>query len=74
VAVLEDQATDTPTPPPALEPPNLVSPSPVLIPVTGMDYSLPVPLAKMQTTFGNLGLALIGLGLVLQGLSRRIKD
>jgi len=39
-----------------------------------MDYSLPVPLAKMQTTFGNLGLALIGLGLVLQGLSRRIKD
>ena len=46
----------------------------MLIPVTGADQSMPAPLANLQTVFGKLGLALLGIGLVLQGLSRKLED
>lgn len=64
----------TPTPPPTLPPPAPTNPPQVLIPVTGADMSMPAPLGNMQSTFGNAGLALLGVGMVLQGLSRKMRD
>jgi len=65
----------TPTVPPTLPPPpDPTNPPQVLIPVTGADLSMPAPLNGLQSTFGNLGLALLGVGLVLQGLSRKMED
>jgi len=74
VVVTDVPPTDVPTVPPTLPPPDPTNPPQVLIPVTGADLSMPVPLARQQSLFGNLGLSLLGLGLVLQGLSRRVKD
>jgi len=65
----------TPTVPPTLPPPpNPTTPPQVLIPVTGADLSMPAPLNDLQSTFGNFGLALLGVGLVLQGLSRKLEE
>ncbi|MHB1120985.1 MAG: hypothetical protein ACYC11_13100 [Bellilinea sp.] len=66
--------TNTPTTPPTLPPPAPTNPPQVLIPVTGLDYAMPAPLVNMQSVFGNIGLALIGIGMVLQGISRRIHE
>lgn len=64
----------TPTPPPTLPPPAPTNPPQVLIPVTGADMSMPAPIGSLQTVFGNTGLALLGVGMVLQGLSRKFRD
>jgi len=65
--------TDPGTTPEA--PATLAPPPPgnntVLIPVTGGDLSQTSPLAGIQVLFINLGLAIFGLGLVLQGFARR---
>lgn len=65
---------DTPTTPPTLPPPDPTNPPQVLIPVTGVDLSIPSPLGKLQSIFGNLGLALLGFGLVLQGIARKVRE
>jgi hypothetical protein len=66
---------ETPSPPPpTLPPPAPSNPPQVLIPVTGADLSVPSPLNNLQSTFGNLGMALLGFGLVLQGVSRKLED
>lgn len=64
----------TPAPLPTLPPPAPSNPPQVLIPVTGADMSMPAPLGDMQSNFGNAGLALLGVGMVLQGLSRKMRD
>ncbi len=65
--------TDDPGTPEA--PATLAPPPPgnntVLIPVTGGDLSQTSPLAGIQVLFINLGLAIFGMGLVLQGFARR---
>ena len=68
-----DPGTSTPVPTLPPPPPPQDTPS-VLIPVTGADLSMPAPLANLQTVFGKLGLALLGIGLVLQGLSRKVEE
>lgn len=65
---------DTPTTPPTLPPPDPTDPPKVIIPVTGGDLSMPAPVGSLQSVFGNLGLALLGLGMVLQGVSRKFRD
>lgn len=65
---------DTPTIPPTLPPPNPTDPPQVLIPVTGVDLSTPAPLGSLQSIFGNLGLALLGFGMVLQGIARKVRE
>jgi hypothetical protein len=60
--------------PPTLAPPPSGSGGPELIPVTGADLTVVAPLGipalgLLQGVFFNLGLALFGIGLVLQGLS-----
>lgn len=65
---------DTPTTPPTLPPPNPTNPPQVLIPVTGADLSVPAPLGNLQSSFGNLGLALLGFGMVLQGFARKVRE
>src|SRR5574340_610245 len=65
---------DTPTTPPTLPPPDPTDPPTVIIPVTGGDLSMPAPAGNLQSVFGNLGLALLGLGMVLQGVSRKFRD
>jgi hypothetical protein len=47
------------------------SPS-VLIPVTGGDLTPASPIETAQKIILNFGFALIGLGLILQGIRRRI--
>jgi len=73
VAGIVDLGTVTPIPtlPQPAQPGN---PPAVLIPATGADLSMPSPLANLQTVFGKLGLAMLGIGLVLQGLSRKLED
>src|SRR3990172_2225015 len=73
IANLVDLGTATliptlPQPPPPGNPPA------ELIPITGTDQSMPAPLANLQGAFGRLGLALLGIGLVLQGLSKKLED
>lgn len=64
----------TPTTPPTLPPPDPTNPPQVLIPVTGADLSMPAPAGNLQSVFGNLGLAMLGVGMVLQGISRKFHD
>ncbi|MFZ3078451.1 MAG: hypothetical protein WA109_02090 [Bellilinea sp.] len=73
IPATEIPATEEPinTLPPPVVPSN---PPQVLIPVTGADHSMPAPLADLQTVFSKLGLALLGIGLVLQGLSKKIEE
>jgi len=70
----EDPGQTPPVPPTLPPPPNPTTPPQVLIPVTGADLSMPAPLNDLQSTFGNFGLALLGVGLVLQGLSRKLEE
>jgi hypothetical protein len=35
---------------------------------------MPAPLADLQTVFSKLGLAFLGIGLVLQGFSRKLEE
>ena len=67
-------STPLPTDVPTLPPPPPTGNTQVLIPVTGADLSMPAPLGNLQTIFGNLGLALLGIGLVLQGLSKKLEE
>ncbi|HEY4693247.1 MAG TPA: hypothetical protein VIH16_07400 [Bellilinea sp.] len=73
IANLVDLGTATliPTLPQPAQPGN---PPAELIPITGTDQSMPAPLANLQGAFGRLGLALLGIGLVLQGLSKKLED
>lgn len=64
--------TRTSTLPPTLPPPSVNTPE-VLIPVTGINLNLPDAMNNLQVIFLNLGLSLLGLGMVLHGLSRRIR-
>jgi len=55
--------------------PTLPAPAPggnVLIPVTGADFTLPSGYNLLQTTLVNIGLAFLGIALVLQGVSRKL--
>jgi hypothetical protein len=61
---------DTVVAPATLEVP-LSTNSGILIPVTGGDFSQNSPLAAIQLLFVYLGLSVLGMGLVLQGFSRR---
>ena len=71
VTPTDDPGTSTPVP---TLPPPTTNTTTVLIPVTGADLSMPAPLANLQTVFGKLGLMLLGLGLVLQGLSKKYEE
>lgn len=66
---------ETPQPPeePTLAPPTSNEPPTILIPVTGSEVSNQSPLGKIQTTLFNMGIGLLGLGLVLQSISRKFK-
>ena len=57
--------------PATLAPPPSINTG-VLIPVTGGDLNQTSPLASIQWLVINLGIVVLGLGLVLQGFSRRI--
>lgn len=60
-----------PTDPATLAPP--VSTPSVLIPVTGIDLEVEEYMQNLQVIFINLGFSLLGIGMVLNGLSRRIR-
>jgi len=64
--------TRTPTLPPTLPPPSVDTPE-VLIPVTGINLNFHDSMNNLQVIFINLGLSLLGLGMVFHGLSRRIR-
>lgn len=63
--------TPNPSQEPTLPPPTSNDPPTILIPVTGSEISNQSPLDKAQTTLFNLGLGLLGLGLVLQSLTKK---
>jgi hypothetical protein len=64
---------ETPDPPqePTLPPPTSYDPPTILIPVTGMEISNQSALDKVQSTMFNMGLGLLGFGLVLQSLFKK---
>ncbi len=80
----QDDPTDTfivhPTPSPRNTPSNPGEPTSVptittvLIPVTGVDRSTQLVGGLNSELFLNLGLGMLGIGLVLQGLSRRQRE
>jgi len=57
--------------PPATLAPPTGSNIAILIPVTGGDLSQPKPFGTASLLFINFGLALLGFGLILNGLGRR---
>ncbi len=70
-AVLDTRSTSVPT----LTAPTRNSASAVLIPVTGTDFtgSNQVGFSTAQNALINFGFGFLGMGLVLQGISRKIK-
>jgi hypothetical protein len=58
-----------------LPPPQITGTQPtVLIPVTGLDLSSPmIQLERTQHSLTNLGLALLGIGLIFQGIVKKIE-
>jgi hypothetical protein len=65
-------ATATSTTPPTLAPPPQPATTPVLIPVTGVDFSGVNSLVLLQQLFINLGIGLLGLALVFHGISHKL--
>jgi hypothetical protein len=64
----------TSTPPATLPPPNEPTRTPLLVPVTGIDLTRPGGLSTgaLPSLFFNLGLLLLGLGLVVHGLGNHL--
>jgi hypothetical protein len=67
------QAEDTAQP--TLPPPQITgTPPSILIPVTGVDLSSPLAqFEQIQLKLINLGLALLGMGLIFQGIGKKIE-
>jgi len=59
---------------PTLPPPPTQSTPSILIPVTGDDFSMKSPIKNWQKSTFNFGLGLIGLGMVLQGIRKRLEN
>ncbi|PKN82275.1 MAG: hypothetical protein CVU46_18180 [Chloroflexi bacterium HGW-Chloroflexi-8] len=57
-----------------LPPPVQLDTPSVLIPVTGADYSMKTSTSHLQKASFNFGLAFLGIGMVLQGIRKRLES